>query len=84
MSNYPERPMHKGSPKSTHKASKKSRSWLQAPGVAGVKPKIEEHKLAFSVAGHSNPDLQRFLGTYRHNRIPVGTRSKPGPRPFNV
>lgn len=83
MANYPERPARRRIPKSTHSASKKSRTWMQTPG-ASDKPKIENHSLAFSRAGHSNPALLAFLAKHRNNRIPVGTRQKAGPRPFTV
>jgi len=87
MANYPERPLRKGRPKSTHSGSKKGRTWLQAPGQTDRIAAKENHSLATGLVriGHLPKGMDSFLKSAAgRGKIPVGVRQRPGARPYTV
>jgi hypothetical protein len=89
MSNYPERPARGKRPprpgilrkkaSSEHISGKRKAFFVKAVAAEpGGKLRESYDKLAFAVAGHSNPAAVKFFKDYRHNHVPVHVWGKKG------
>jgi hypothetical protein len=76
---YPSRPDRRGVPRSTHKASKKSRTWVDGENYKWpIDERLTSRLVGTSSSLTNNPAFDAFLAKYRHNKVPVHEFNKKG------